>query len=274
MEIQEYIKSGIIESYVLGLTSADEAAELEVMMQKHTAVKQAVDAFADALEQNILQQTITPPAEVKQKIISALFTGEQAKTPSSTTTTYTSPALEAPVVKLNFWKYAAAASIVLFLVSAALNYYFYNSYQSANGKYQALLTERISMQASLNVMQTHLNEMNSSMHIMNNTETRRIKMSGMPGHETSVATVYWDAQSKDVYVMADKLPKAPDGKQYQLWAIVNGKPVDAGMVNTDCAGNFCKMKNIPSAQAFAITLEKQGGSITPSLDQMYTMGNV
>ena len=273
MEIKEYIKSGIIESYVLGLASAEEAADLEIMMQKHAEVKQAVDAFAEALEQNILRETVTPPAEIKQKIISALFTAEQVKTPSSTTATYTLSTQETPVVKLNFWKYAAAASVVLFLISAAFNYYFYNSYQSANGKYQALLTERTSMQASINVMQTHLEEMTTGMHIMNNTETRKIKMSGTPGHETSFATVYWDTQSRNVYVMADKLPKAPEGKQYQLWAIVNGKPVDAGMVS-DCTGNFCKMKNIPEAQAFAITLEKQGGSVAPSLDQMYTMGNV
>jgi len=274
VEIQEYIKSGIVESYVLGLASADEAAELEVMMQKHAEVKQAVDAFAQTLEQNILEETVTPPAEIKQKMISAIFAGEEPEK-SSFPLTENHPSLQKqiPVIKLNFWKYAAAASIVLFLISAAFNYYFYNNYHSANEKYQALLTERTSMQASINIMQTHLNEMSTGMHIMNNTETRKINMSGTPGHETSFATVYWDTQSRDVYVMADKLPKAPEGKQYQLWAIVNGKPVDAGMVS-DCTGNFCKMKNIPEAQAFAITLEKKGGSISPSLNQMYTMGNV
>ncbi len=44
----------------------------------------------------------------------------------------------------------------------------------------------------------------------------------------SKATVYWNTVSKDVYVLQNSMPKAPSGKQYQLWAIVNGKPVDAG----------------------------------------------
>jgi len=33
-----------------------------------------------------------------------------------------------------------------------------------------------------------------------------------------------------------------------------------------------KMKNIPRAQAFAVTLEKRGGSAAPTMDQMYMMG--
>ena len=35
-----------------------------------------------------------------------------------------------------------------------------------------------------------------------------------------------------------------------------------------------KMKNIPKAQAFAITLEKAGGSAAPTLEQLFVMGNV
>jgi hypothetical protein len=34
------------------------------------------------------------------------------------------------------------------------------------------------------------------------------------------------------------------------------------------------MKVVEAAQAFAVTLEKKGGSRTPTLDQMYVLGNV
>jgi len=74
------------------------------------------------------------------------------------------------------------------------------------------------------------------------------------------------------HLLANKLPQAPSGKQYQLWALVDGKPVDAGMIG-DCNG-LCRLKNIPRAQAFAITLEREGGSPTPTMDQMYVLGKV
>jgi hypothetical protein len=34
------------------------------------------------------------------------------------------------------------------------------------------------------------------------------------------------------------------------------------------------MKNIPAAQGFAITLERKGGSLSPTMDQMYVNGKV
>jgi len=39
----------------------------------------------------------------------------------------------------------------------------------------------------------------------------------------------------------------------------------------DCAG-LCKMNVIDHAEAFAITLEKAGGSSTPTVTAMYVMG--
>jgi anti-sigma-K factor RskA len=40
------------------------------------------------------------------------------------------------------------------------------------------------------------------------------------------------------------------------------------------ATGMMKMKNMPKAEAFAITLEKRGGSPEPSMDKLYVMGKV
>jgi anti-sigma-K factor RskA len=115
-------------------------------------------------------------------------------------------------------------------------------------------------------------ETNESIGLMSNPAMAQVKMPGVPGKEASLATIYWNTQTKDVYLLQNKLPAAPAGKQYQLWAIVDGKPVDAGMLD-NCTG-LCKMKNIPAAQAFAVTLEKQGGSPAPTLSDLFVMGKV
>jgi hypothetical protein len=39
-------------------------------------------------------------------------------------------------------------------------------------------------------------------------------------------------------------------------------------------GEFIKMLEVPQAAAFAVTMEPRGGSINPTLDQMYVIGNV
>ncbi len=87
--------------------------------------------------------------------------------------------------------------------------------------------------------------------------------------------VYWNKASKEVFIEIKNLPVPEAGKQYQLWAIVNGKPVDAGMITlTQGDSSLHKMKNFDAVQAFAITLEKEGGSPSPTLTEMYVMGAI
>ncbi len=61
MNIQEYISSGIVESYVLGLAEIEERAEFERMCVAHAEVKAARDAFEASIEQNAVSSAIEPP---------------------------------------------------------------------------------------------------------------------------------------------------------------------------------------------------------------------
>ena len=63
--------------------------------------------------------------------------------------------------------------------------------------------------------------------------------------------------------------------QYQLWALVNGKPVDLGVFDVNGALTGMQvMKNIGAAQTFAVTLEPKGGSVNPTMSQLMVMGNI
>ncbi len=65
--------------------------------------------------------------------------------------------------------------------------------------------------------------------------------------------------------------------QYQLWAIQGGKPVDMGVLPNGIA-NTPEMQKvtmvITNSEAFAISLEKEGGSPTPTMENIYVMGKV
>ena len=102
-------------------------------------------------------------------------------------------------------------------------------------------------------------------------------MKGMEASPSSFATVYWDSTSKDVYLIVNNLPAPPSDKQYQLWALLDGQPIDIGMIENEFFVSqkklLLKMKNASNAQAFAITLEKKGGNPTPQ-GKIYVMGNL
>lgn len=276
MDTKAYIESGVIESYVLGLANAEEAAELEMLCTQHADIKSAVDEFAALIEQRAFANSIIPPAGMKEKLMFTLadeFASDEDEQTAVVVPLHTADeTTDVKVKKFSSLRYIAAASIILLVASTALNFYLYNNYKSANNKYQALLVERNSLQANNDAFQTKLNGLEESMRIMQNPDMKMVALSARPGKEGNIAAVYWDTKTKDVWLLPTKMAATPADKQYQLWAIVDGKPVDAGVIG-EC-NVLCPMKNIPRAQAFAITLEKKGGSPTPTLSEMYVLGEV
>lgn len=260
MDIKEYIESGIVEQYVLGLANAEEAAELELLRAQYPELNNEILSFENSFEQHLLANAVQPPANIKSLIEKELF-GEAA----------TAKVVEGSfnnnksTSNISTWKWLAAACIILLAGSTVLNFYFYSNYKNSREEYQALFIQR-------NTLQANNASYKQSLDMFQDTSLLHIQMKGLPGKEQNLATVLWDKNSKDVYIYTASLQRTPTGKQYQLWAIVDGKPVDAGLIN-DCTG-LCKMKKINNAQAFAITLEKEGGSASPTLTEMYVLGKV
>ncbi len=271
MNIKEYISSGIIESYVLGLASDEERAEFEQRCAMHAELRQAKEAFEISLEQHALAHAVPAPADIKEKIWNDLYPGitsdaeSDAKAPSAILKPLT------PVRRLSFAKLLAAASVILLVGSTLLNFYFYNQYKLTSARLNNLIAENEQMASNNTIMQTRLQEFEKEHQIITDTNMAVVAMKGQAVAPKSATTVYWNKQTKDVYLMVNDLPQPVAGKQYQLWAIVDGVPVDAGMLDMSVATGVVKMKNIPKAQAFAVTLENAGGSKTPTMP-IYVMG--
>lgn len=284
MNIQEYISSGIIESYVFGLADAQERAEFERMLLQYPELRKAKEQFEISLEQYAQHNTLQPPSHLKSRIFSTIDmeAGKRSDVPPAP------PNLTVVGVDNNgtprskmgvrrdFARFLAAAAVILLLLSTALNFYFFSRYKEYNDKYQALIVSQTELASHNQILQTRLLEYEKSIEMMKDPAMYIVKMPSVPSSPdpTSATTVYWDTRTKDVYLAVNRLPAPDEGQQYQLWAMVDGKPVDAGVFDMKDSTGMTKMKNIPKAEAFAITLEKKGGSPAPSLDKLYVMGKV
>ena len=67
MNIKEYISSGVVESYVLGLLTAQERFEFEQYCEAYPELKAARNAFELAIEKQAMENALKPPASVKEK---------------------------------------------------------------------------------------------------------------------------------------------------------------------------------------------------------------
>lgn len=270
MNLQEYISSGIVESYVMGLATREESIEFERMCDAHSEVRDARNSFELQLEQTLIQQKLEPPRALKSRIFSEIG---MAKDEKSTGITSGKPTL---ILRKGLSRYVAAASLILLAGSVLLNFYLLNEYKNSIAQYKELLASQTQVANANQVLQTKLENYENALNLIRNPSMAIVKMSGVATSPapSSLATVYWNSESKEVYLLVNQLPVPVSDKQYQLWAIVDGHPVDAGVIDMDSGISFVKLKTIPKAEAFAITLEKKGGSITPTLEAMYVMGKV
>lgn len=262
MNVKEYISSGIVESYVLGLASAEEHAEFETMCRQYPEVLQARISFEEAMEKQAFQNAVTPPPALKQQIMDTALRTEAKVIPMDT---------GKAAGKINWFKYAAAACAALLACSLFWNISQYNRNQRLQRTYEELVKDYDSNAVRLNEMEDEIAMLRP------NRSLKMAAMKGTPVSPTSFATVYMDTTTKDVYLVVNNLPKPASNKQYQLWALLDGRPIDLGMIDNnyfiDQKKLVLRMKNVSAAQAFAITLEKEGGSPTPQGD-MYVLGNL
>lgn len=282
MSIQEYISSGIVESYVLGLADPAERAEFERMCAAHAEVRKARDAFELALERQVMQNAIPPSKNTRSKIFAEIEIEEQKRgTDSIQDTISRQPELPqaqragGKLSSMGMYRFIAAASIVLLIVSTGLNFYLFNQFKDYSNRYAILLAQQNELARNNDVLRTRLETYENTLAMMRDPDMMVVKMPGtnVPASpdSTSMATVYWNTKSKDVYLIVNNLPQPPSDRQYQLWAIVNGQPIDAGVFDVQTGTDMVKMKNMQRAEIFAVTLEKRGGSTSPQ-GPMYVLG--
>ncbi|CAN5549469.1 anti-sigma factor [soil metagenome] len=259
MNIQEYISSGIIESYVLGELSAKERSEVDAMGMKHPEVKSEIELVETTL---INFAAKTAPAHLKQSILSKIELRDARIVQLETKKSFVSVWL-------------VAASITLFICSAIYILVLMNQLDNLKEYLALTSSEKEKYAKDYEAQSSAYTMMAEQVAILMQPENKKVMLKGMEMAPSALATVYWNQENKDVYINVHQLPMPAADKQYQLWAIVDGKPIDIGMLdlNPDLPP-LHKMKTIAGAQAFAVTLEKKGGSTTPTMNAMYLMGNV
>ena len=90
--------------------------------------------------------------------------------------------------------------------------------------------------------------------------------------------MYFDKTNKVAYIDSRGLPEATTTKVYQAWSLKLDPltPTSMGLLDqaNEVEEGIYKFENVPDPDAFGITLEPAGGSESPTLTQLYTLGTV
>ncbi len=264
MNKEEYISSGILERYVLGQCTSEESSEVLRMISVYPEIQGELDEIESTLIQYAATNVVVPD-RVKNAVMAHVKSGGNG---TQTTNVVT---MSPPQNKFNW---LAAASVVLLLGSAFLNYVQYTRNNSLSGEIASLRDQNSVFANDLDVTKAGYEKSQQLFAFLNDTATKVISMKGVPTSPNSQATIYWNKKTSEVYLSVNSLDKQQSEYDYQLWAIVDGAPVNAGILQmSDTSSIPQKMESFSNAQAFAVTIEKKGGSVSPTLEKMVVIGN-
>lgn len=267
MNIEAYISSGILELYVLGELSPEERQEVELYASKNPEVKRALDA----VEQEMMAMDLALAESVDPSVKNNLF--EQIATENISDNLHIAQkGIDDGKRSSSQWLIAASVSLIAFASIAAA--YFYTQWQEVENDYQQLASQNQMLADNVKEARQSVNQLESELAIVTSEQTLEIALAGLPLQPEAMAYVYFQPDKQAVYLKVASLLDPGQLNDYQLWAIVDGKPIDMGIINLQEAGLLQRMKTVANASAFAVTLEPKGGSENPTLDQMVVLGEV
>ncbi|GAB3634544.1 hypothetical protein GCM10027422_01340 [Hymenobacter arcticus] len=294
-DFQTYIESGRLEQYTLGELDPAAQAEVEAWAARSPQVRQELDELLDGIGFYAEAHAQTPSAALRDRVLRnvlaeigttaavapAAVAPVAAAAPAPTMRVSASnphlaetASVSSPVAQRSGW--AIAASIAL-LLSLAANALLYSRWQQADSDLVAAQNTQARFAQTSQVMERRLSSTQEQLHVLRSPqEFKMVALAGTPAHADAKARVLYSAATHRVFVDVQNLPKLPAGKQYQLWALDKGKPIDAGVLafNTAAGDSLQQMKDIASAQTFAMTVEPTGGSVGPTLTTMTVVGNI
>lgn len=262
METKEYIESGILELYVYGLLNESENDEVTAMAFKHSEVKEEIAAIEKAIIN--LSSSFSPFISHSQfEKIKA-----QLELKHSKIVTMQSGS--------NRTAYMGWAASILLLIGIG---YQYSKLNETNNQVVTIEKEKSKLQESVVNLETKNKETETVLNVVRDETNTVIALGGQAVAPTAKAKIYWNKQTQVVYVDASGLPEPPEGKEYQIWSLKllpQLTPTSIGML-TNFSANRSKVfavEKTGDAEAFGITLEPTGGSASPTMEQLYTLGKV
>lgn len=138
MDLNDYIESGIIESYLLGIASTDEAALFEHMRSLYPELNTEIAATEYRLQKVMEEGGVTPPDKVWNKIVGRLTphkqdgyysrAGREEKTEESPT--YILQPRNNTITVSIWWRCTVIAMMLIIMALVASTIYFYQQFRN------------------------------------------------------------------------------------------------------------------------------------------------
>lgn len=243
-KIRTFLDSDLLERYLLGSTTMQENFQVERYIAMYPEVRDTYNELQDNLEAFAKMHAIKAPEGLKAKILHRIKAQDTVRT--------------------RFRRFAIAASFIAFMFASA-SYFFWKQNKNLKAENTIVNNRIMNLEAD---MKERLEDVRNQFIVLNNPQTRKYMVNGNQKAKELKAVAYINPVKKLSYINVRNLPNLPENQCYQMWAEVNGKMVNLGII--DKADDKDMLRALPYAEDAVgyITIEPKGGNITPTVQNI------
>jgi len=260
-DINDYIESGILELYVYGALTETESAEVVAKLREYPTVEEEVAA----IEHSLMQLSSAAAPYNPEQLIASIKTklGSSKKVIPITRK------------KSSLVPYLGWAASLLFLIGL---FVLFNRNNELQNSVQALQVEKAQMESQIAEARNNTEKSQQLLAVLRDKNIIRVPLKGQQVAPDAYAFAYYNEENNKTYIDAKDLPNPPRGMVYQVWSLKMQPltPVSIGLLDKfeDDDNKIFELTNENLSEGFGITLEPAGGSKTPTMEQLYTLGTV
>ena len=235
-ELRGILESDLLERYLLGEVSEQEKAKVLELRRTSPEIREALDKLEATLEQIALEQQMTTPPGLRDKVLRQDYPAEP----------------KAPASRLSYTWLAYAASLLLI----AGGVWIWQQQRINELEAQATAyTEQITQ------LEADCQKTNLQYAFINAPDTRPAVLTGTAYAPNSTVIVYWNPTERACLLRVANLPDIPTDKTYQLWADIDGEMKSLGTFDHLAAREeLLSMGYLDHAESLNVTVEPEGGN--------------
>ena len=243
-KLQLFMDSGLLDNYVIGATTPDENLEVESYIAKFPEVAAAYDQLQDNLEILAKSHSVEAPKHILEAIMEDV-----------------SPVIAMPSAPRHHrtpW-FSIAASIAA-LIFAGTAFLLHEQNLSLAHENQVVVEEIFDLRNDIQDNNDRLESVMLQFMNLNNPETEKYVLRGNSRAKNLKTVAYINAVDKTSMIDVVSLPKLPENQTYQIWAELQDRMVNLGILDESERN---KLKTIPyteNALGLSITIEPKSGA--------------
>jgi len=237
-----FLKSDLLEKYLIGLTTTQENLEVESYINTYPEVKEAYNCLENKLQLVAFANAEEAPIHLLGSIIDGL--GGK------------------PVIALNKnqkkspFNFGIAASIAA-LIFAGSSLFFYVQNQNLQNENEIIVNELHDLRGDIDQNNLRLEALAEKFSKLNNPETEKYILNGNSRAKNLKTIAYINPIEKTSLIDVVSLPTLPENQEYQIWAQLQNKQVNLGILSVKDRS----LQQVPYTQdalGLSITIEQKG----------------